>query len=293
MKKCLGCMHEYGESNSSCPVCGWTESDMQKQQEIFPDALQPGMALGKRYLVGRVLQQNAFSILYVGWDELLHDRVCIEEFYPKDLVCRTHLNTGGGKAVSGSQIRLLDDAKASILEKGLKAFVLESADLHKIQRLPEIIQIYRVIHENNTAYRIMEFLEDQSLQDELDREITRNICADESFLRVLGDVLSSIHMRGLGHLNLKPSNIFLIGSDIRSRMIKLTQFGMARAELHKLLGASSSLYQEEEDRHFIAPQILKGEDCRSEIADDYSYSMIKKLFPGFSMNSQRLKDNES
>ena len=286
-------MHEYGESNSSCPVCGWTESDMQKQQEKFPDALQLGMALGKRYLVGRVLRQDAFSILYVGWDELLYDKVCIEEFYPKDLVCRTYSKSGWGKTVSGCQIRLLTDEGASIFENGLKAFVLESADLHKIQRLPEIIQIYRVIHENNTAYRIMEFLEDQSLQEELARDITRNISADERFLRILDDVLSSLHMRGLGHLNLRPSNIFLIGSDIRSRMIKLTQFGMARAELHKLLGASSSLYQEEEDRNFIAPQILKGEDCSSEIADDYSYCMIKKLFPGFSMNSRGMKDNES
>lgn len=281
MKKCPGCMGEYGDEKKICPACGWSDETARRQQESYPEALQPGMALGDRYFLGRVIRQDAYSILYTGWDELLRDKVCIEEYFPTDLVYRKYPEADGdsGKFRVPSGLKKME--YADIYEKGRDAFVRESAFLHSLQRIPELVQIYRVLHDNNSSYRIMEYLDGCRLSNELEKDITRNSLTDSEFLDILYDALTALHKEGLGHMNLKPDNIVLVGGDIRYKMVKLIGVGMARAQLHVLMGGVSGLYEDEEDTFYIAPEILRGEMSVPELADAYSYGAICKSFPQY------------
>ena len=282
MKKCPGCMSEYGDEKTVCPFCGWSDEKMYGQQKSFPEALQPGMALGNRYLVGQVIRQDAFSILYVGWDELLRNKVCIEEFFPSDLVYRKYPETAGSSGSIRVPAGLRKEEDADLFEKGKAAFIRESSYLHTLQRIPELVQIYRVLCENDTLYRVMEYLEGDRLSKELEKDITRNSVFDREFLLILLNALLSLHKEGVGHMNLTPENIILVGGDIRYKMVKLISFGMARAQLHILMGGKSGLYREKKEAVYLAPELVKGEKTSPESADAYSYGAICRRFPGCS-----------
>ena len=74
MSLCIGCMHEIG-SEIICPDCGFNNA--QTQSAPF---LPYGAVLDKRYVVGRNIETNGESTLYIGYDRVSSKPVLIREF---------------------------------------------------------------------------------------------------------------------------------------------------------------------------------------------------------------------
>ena len=75
-------MQQIGNGHTGlCPHCGYDPN------EIVDTAvyLKPGTVLNDKYLVGRALGYGGFGITYVGWDRNLSRKVCIKEYFPRNL----------------------------------------------------------------------------------------------------------------------------------------------------------------------------------------------------------------
>ncbi len=195
-----------------CVVCGYPQR-MEGRPGIH---LPPGTPLHARYRVGRVLGQGGFGATYLGWDERLHVKVAVKEYYPANLISRTP----GGTAVAA-----FSDEHARGFAAGLGKFLEEARMLARLRDVKEIVGIQDFFEENATAYLVMELLEGGTFKKYIAENGGRLDCR-----RVLGVVapimkaLQTVHEQGLVHRDISPDNIFLTTSGER----KLLDFGAAR-----------------------------------------------------------------
>jgi hypothetical protein len=109
----IRCPHCFGAPVATpCPHCGW-----HLGQDNPPPALALGRMLDGRYRIGRVLGHGGFGITYLAWDDNLHLRLAIKEYFPRDSAGRARLgrdlcrpcHPGGGRFRPGA------DAGASLV----------------------------------------------------------------------------------------------------------------------------------------------------------------------------------
>jgi len=195
LRRCMGCMELVSEA--VCPHCGY---DSGKQNDSHQ--LPVGTVLNDQYMVGRVLGQGGFGITYIGWDIRLEMVVAIKEFFPGTLVFRDH-------SISNS-LRSVTQNTAGVYAAGKERFLREARALSRLRSIPEIVDIYSLIEENNTAYIIMEFIRGTELKDYVAMKGGR-LSAEET-LRILEPVvtaLAKVHQSDLVHRDISPDNIML------------------------------------------------------------------------------------
>ena len=84
MKRCLGCMNEYGDEFSVCPHCGYVEGT-EPDEAIH---MMPGTVLNNRFILGKVVGFGGFGVTYIAWDLVLQHRVAIKEYLPSEFSTR-------------------------------------------------------------------------------------------------------------------------------------------------------------------------------------------------------------
>ena len=255
MKKCMSCMRDYDEAYEFCPVCGYSDDYMKEDMRDMPEALAPETFLGARFIIGRVLSLTDYSCVYIAWDALLQRRVVIREFFP----------LGGWDRPEGSQaVQFHSSKEKDLFESGREAFDQEALVLNRNQDLEEPINVYRIIHENNTSYAVMEYLDGTTLEDYLDAAgIPERKTAEAIFNRVV-QAVDRIHERGIVHGNLAPENIYL-DNDFQIRLI---DFGLAKGKMARLLKDVEYF-----DPRYSAPEVLAGQEATTA-SDAYSLGMI-------------------
>ena len=147
--------------------------------------LHPGIRLAERYILIRTLGVSENAITYLANDHRRSDQVTIKEFFPADAT-RT----------SAGVVKLGEDAhsrRRKILDDGKKSRALAVADA---------IGVREVFTENGTAYRVTEYLQTA--------QILETIKDTRQLLSLLA-AIERIHDRGSLHLNLKRSNVLIIG----------------------------------------------------------------------------------
>lgn len=276
MKKCMCCMRDYSEDERECPLCGYSEAQMKSDIEEFPEALHPETILAGRFILGRTLSVNDFSIIYISWDALLQRRVAIREYFPFGL---------GTRKEGRTEIGFETEQESMFFERGRDIFEREARLLNKNQDIEGIIHIYRIIRENNTSYIVMEYLEGNTLQDELDTEITISKEQVNAILHELAGVVDRFHSRGITHYNLNPENIFWD----ESGRIRVTDFGDAKREVYRILERNVNIL----DLRYTAPEVLSGENAGYK-SDMYSlgaiyYRMLTGKEPPLSRTSKKKK----
>lgn len=143
--------------------------------------------------------------------------------------------------------RNLDDG-STIAIKVIKPYFLDSGDPNnRFSKLferevssskklnhPNIVRVYHSGVENGLAYLIMEWLEGRNLHDEI-RSVGKVALPTATWLlRQICDAMSFAHKQQILHLDIKPSNIFLLGnsknpdSSPESSTVKIIDFGLAR-----------------------------------------------------------------
>ena len=178
--------------------------------------LQPGATLQEgKYTILSVLGQGGFGITYLAEHSLLGKKVAIKEFFYKDYCNRDD---------STSHITVGTQSNVELVDRFLKKFVKEAQTISQLHH-PNIVEIYDIFSENNTAYYVMEYIEGISLNDMIKE--SGKIPEDKAYLYIgkVANALRCVHENHINHLDIKPSNIMLRNRD---NEIVLIDFGTSK-----------------------------------------------------------------
>ena len=109
----------------------------------------------QRYRVESVLGSGGFGITYRVMD-LKYGRIAaMKEYMPLDAACR---------AVGGKTVRPVSQDRYAQYEKFRQQFLKEAQTIHRFRGHPNIVDVYHLFLENNTAYYVMEYLDGMDLK---------------------------------------------------------------------------------------------------------------------------------
>ena len=158
--------------------------------------LQPNTTLqGGKYRIERVLGQGGFGITYLAEQEMLGRKVAVKEFFMRECC-----------------------------DRAANKFISEAQTIAKFHH-PNIINIYDVFLENNTAYYVMEYIDGQSLEDVI--RLKGSLPEDKAidYICQIGAAVDNMHKQKINHLDIKPSNIMLRRSQDE---VVLIDFGISK-----------------------------------------------------------------
>ncbi len=94
---------------------------------------------------------------------------------------------------------------------------------------PNVVRVTRVVEPKNQApFLVMEALVGETLGDALRREEKLGIRLSLELVSEIAEALEATHAAGVVHRDVKPDNIFLLGSPGAPHGVKLIDFGMAK-----------------------------------------------------------------
>ena len=149
-----------------------------------------------KYRIDELLGQGGFGITYLGVQTGLNRKVAIKEFFMKEYCNRDS---------STSRVSVDSEGSRELVDRFRRKFLKEAQTIAELDD-PQIIRIYDVFEENNTAYYVMEYLSGGNL---LGRIPVGGMAEADAlcYIRQLSRGLSYIHSRNILHLDIKPSNI--------------------------------------------------------------------------------------
>ncbi len=171
---------------------------------------QNSVLQGGKYKIEKVLGQGGFGITYLATQVALQRKVAIKEFFMKSLCNRDN---------STSQVSVGSSGSIEMVERFRQKFIKEALNIAEFNH-PNIIRIYDVFEENETAYYVMEYIDNGSLSS------YGKISEDKAtrYIRQIADALAYIHSRCINHLDIKPGNILL--NDLDNAV--LIDFGLSK-----------------------------------------------------------------
>ena len=193
---CMGCMSRKSSEATKCPNCGYLDSE-----ENLPHQLKTRTTLNDRYIIGKVLNDNGESILYLAYDKVKEEPVCIREFMP-DTICTRNSET--------AEIKVNTDCLAQY-KTLLSEFIQLNKDIVKLRTIPQFQTVYEMFPQNNTAYVVLEYIEGITLNDYLrihSGELTWDEVKD-LFTQVF-TALNLAHSNGVIHKGISPDTIFVL-----------------------------------------------------------------------------------
>ena len=166
-------------------------------------ALLPGTLLcGGRYRIVRFLSSGGFGKTYEAEHVLLHKRIAVKEFFPRDMCNRDKVT---------SHVTVGTESKRKLVEKLHEKFVQEAQAVAQFGH-PGIVKVSDVFEENGTAYYVMDYIEGGSLRDKV-KSVGHLSEADAvRYIRQVCDALAYVHSLNRLHLDIKPGNI-MVGLD--------------------------------------------------------------------------------
>lgn len=175
--------------------------------------LQTGTLLhGDSYKIEKVLGQGSFGITYLAMHTVLERKVCIKEFFMKEINTRN---------ADGSITGMTD---GSLSYNYGQKFKKEALNLSRLDH-PNIVHVTDSFEENGTYYYVMDYIDGDNLNDYLkDHEVTQKEALD--IIRDVATALIYMHEeKKMLHLDLKPGNIMRRHGDGH---IFLIDFGLSK-----------------------------------------------------------------
>lgn len=183
--------------------------------------LYPPLPLGTalkdgRYPVERVLEEEVFTITYLGFDRLRERKVMIKEYYSGDRMSRDSADSTAVLALDGA---------VGLLEAGRERFLREAKALARSDMPPRIAGACDCFQENNTAYMVLEYMEGIPLAELTARAGGKVPWSGlGSLLDPLFPALHEMHRQGVVHWDIRPGSLLVDGTGVI-----LTGFGWSPA----------------------------------------------------------------
>ncbi len=224
---CMGCMTELEHPGMPCPRCGFDVTKYQRPENSLPLY----EIVNGKYLIGRVIGIGGFGITYIAWDFYQGKRVCIKEYFPREIAVRNRSGRSYSEQISvsiycGTETYTQHKEKVqTVYMKGLQAYIKEAENLSRYYLMPGIVSIRDFFYGNKTAYIVMEFIDGIDMKRYAKLRGGR-LLPDEVFA-LLKDVLKAldaVHKDNIIHRDISPDNIMLT-SNLKAILI---DFGAAR-----------------------------------------------------------------
>lgn len=166
------------------------------------------------YEIQSTLGGGGFGVAYLAYDHELAQQVVLKEYLPSSFATR----------LAGNTVVPVSTRVDADYQWGLERFLGEARALAAFRQHSSIVSVLRYFKANNTAYMVMEYAGEFSLQQFLDETGTLTQEQLLDLVLPLLDVLEAIHATGLIHRDIKPDNILI--SDAAQPV--LIDFGAAR-----------------------------------------------------------------
>jgi len=166
-------------------------------QKIEPKTLPAEYEL-QCYTIKSVLGQGGFGVTYLAQDNSLEREVAIKEFMPRDIAKR-----GNNYTLFPLNVEMEEK-----LAWAMERFVREARTLSKFNH-NNIVRVYSVFEENNTAYMVMSYEHGISFHEKLLRDGQPSGEELRDILFGLIDGLEVLHEARFIHRDIKPGNIFI------------------------------------------------------------------------------------
>ncbi len=194
MKVCPTCGSEYADDQKFCPRDG-TALRSTTQGSLVDSVI------ADRYHIVKKLGEGGMGAVYLG----------------------EHVKMGRSSAIKVMSQTMASDPDA------IARFNREAANAARINH-PNVCQIYDFGETpDGLIYLAMEFIEGESLGDVLEREVRLPPPRAVSILRQTADALQAAHDLGIVHRDLKPDNIMLSRGRGGADVVKVVDFGIAKA----------------------------------------------------------------
>ncbi|MBX3096924.1 MAG: serine/threonine protein kinase [Fimbriimonadaceae bacterium] len=212
----------------------------------------PPTTIGKYQIIREIARSN--DIVYEAYDPVMHRRVAIKELaMPK-----------------GATEAQRNDRLARFMREARAAGSL-------VQR--NIVTVYEVAEDQGRHYIAMEFLDGQTLRNQMDSEKTVEVGRAVEIAEEVLAGLAFAHGAGVIHRDIKPDNIQILSDG----QVKLTDFGIARLTFEPNITSDGQVFG---TPSYMAPEQIKGTDLDAS-SDLFSLGVIlyemlsgKKPFTG-------------
>ena len=168
------------------------------------NSLQPGSTLQNgKYEIQRKLGQGGFGITYLALQRNLHRTVVIKEFFMEGHCTRegqTH------------QVTVATGGDRSLVDMFYDKFFKEACHIAQLEH-PNIVSIIDVFEENSTAYYVMRYAPNGSLEAKVNCEGFLSEPEATRYILKVADALRFVHEHKMTHLDVKPDNILLSEKD--------------------------------------------------------------------------------
>jgi serine/threonine-protein kinase len=238
LKTCTVCGAEWPDDTKFCPNDGTTLRSAEGADLV-------GSIIADRYHVEKKLGEGGMGAVYLA----------------------EHVKMGRKSAIKVMAQSMANDPDA------IARFNREAANAARINHA-NVCAIYDFGETpEGTIYLAMEFIEGESLSDLLRREGTLPADRAVSILQQSGDALQAAHDLGIVHRDLKPDNIMLAKGRGGCDVVKVVDFGIAKAmtgeEGQKVTKTGLVVGTPE----YMSPEQLSGDvlDGRSDI---YSLALV-------------------
>ncbi len=163
------------------------------------------------FIIEKILGKGGFGITYkatqiiitqgrLGGKTETKTQVAIKEYFFQNFCQRK--DDGFSIVVNESQIEFFNQFKEKLIKEAhiLAKFV----DKHF-----NIVDVYDVFEENNTAYIVMQYIESKSLKEIIDEKKLLDEKTIYNFFIPIIETLIVVHKENILHLDIKPSNILI------------------------------------------------------------------------------------
>lgn len=192
---------------------------MHKDLLNIRHALAPSTCLKHTYIINGILGEGGFGITYSGKNKATDKRVAIKEYFPTGLAVRQ-------EQADAFLLYPVSRKKEELFLRGKQHFLNEAGILKEFQYLENIVSVYDVFEENNTAYIVMDYIEGLTLKQYIEENGYLSFTELLSLTAPVIQALSAIHKKKLIHRDISPDNLIL-GTDNQLHVI---DFGAARHE---------------------------------------------------------------
>ncbi len=192
MKKCLNCMSEMAGKDEICALCGWDGQDNEE------GCLPAGTILQGRYIIGTCRKIRIADIQYIAWDALFSRKVYVMEYFPSQIAERYD-----------SEELLVEECDQELLEQGVRCFLEQKDKLILMDQIHGLLNVLAGFQANRTAYMILEYPGEKTLEDVLRTEGPWGLSKTERLLKNLVRPLMAAYQSKMIHGQLSADCCYL------------------------------------------------------------------------------------